>query len=422
MGEETVTVMGLPKEGPVRIGVEVSIGDDITKMVYLMRKGDPETVMISTYAEMPITRSQSTEDNDSSFFVRAVAYDSAMNDVSMEDDTNLMVVGSDDDSKAAIMVSQVSDIEATDDMPSGVAQWWDSLDCMQMNDAVMPMDNEPAVGPDDATSPYCAMYEDLDEDAMPVVQRAAMDWYKVMINSDAKAGMYSVKATAGMGDDMVMSDMIDFTVLGGIERLALTGPERLGNSQVVSGFSVTATSEDDAVPGNVKGTMVAVTFSPADAASVIGGKGEGNNEIELDAMGMADFSILVTPSRLAGDNLIVIASVAGVTSNPLEVQHRAPVTGPTNRAPSAVGMVADIAMTLGDAPMTVTAGFADADGDTLGYSVMSSDTAVATAASNGGGSVNRHRGRRRHGDHHGHRLRRPGHGRAELHGHGVRSG
>ena len=39
--------------------------------------------------------------------------------------------------------------------------WWDTLNCMEMNDAVMPMDDEPAVGPDDMTSPYCKMYAGL---------------------------------------------------------------------------------------------------------------------------------------------------------------------------------------------------------------------------------------------------------------------
>ena len=61
--------------------------------------------------------------------------------------------------------------------PATAATWWDTLDCpWMMNDAVMPMDDEPAVGSDDPMadpkSPYCAMYAGLSAEAMPVVMRA----------------------------------------------------------------------------------------------------------------------------------------------------------------------------------------------------------------------------------------------------------
>ena len=55
--------------------------------------------------------------------------------------------------------------------PATVATWWDALGCMEMNDAVMPMDDEPAVV-SGTSSPYCEMYEDLSAEAEPVVDRA----------------------------------------------------------------------------------------------------------------------------------------------------------------------------------------------------------------------------------------------------------
>ncbi len=380
-------VTGLPKTGATRVTVEVNIGTEITKMVHLIRKGDPEEVSLTTYAAMPLELA-----TGDSFFIRAKAMDSVGNDVSMETGTNLAVVGYDDDSVAAVNILAVSNIEATDDMKSGVEQWWNSLDCPQMNDAVYPMDDEPAVGADDPSSPYCKMYAGLSDEAKLVVKRAAMDWHRVMVKDgdDAPdAGMYAIKATAGEGDDKVSSDKIEFSVLGGIHAIELTGPERLGTSQIVSGFSVTATAEGGGVPGNIKRQMVTITFAPDDAATVVGTAGDNKNKIELDAMGMASFSILVTPGRLGDDNLIVIASDASgdVISDPLEVSHRQVSTGPTNSAPTTVGEVTDITMMIGDAPVTVTAGFADSDGDTLGYSASSDNTDVATAVSNGGGSV-----------------------------------
>ncbi|MYC34799.1 MAG: fibronectin type III domain-containing protein [Chloroflexi bacterium] len=347
-GMETAIVNGLPTTGPVRVGVEVSIGDDITKMVYLIRKGDPATVNLSAYADTPITRA-----TGESFFVRAVAYDSAMNDVSDDTGANLMVAGSDDDSQAAITVS---------DAPP--AEWWDTLDCPQRNDAVMPRYDEPAaakddsgMGIDDPASPYCAMYDDLEDAAKAVARRAARQWFKVAINDDATpapAGVaYALKATAGTGDDAVMSDPLEFAVLGGIDLLELTGPEGLGSSQAVSGFAVAATSDDGAMPGNVQGEMVTITFTPTDAASVVG---SDNRQVELDAQGMASFSILADPGRLSGGNLIIIASHGEgddqILSAPLEVG-----AGPTTTTTTTGGTTGAVETTLGPpSGLTATAG------------------------------------------------------------------
>ena len=58
-----------------------------------------------------------------------------------------------------------------------------------------------------------------------------------------------------------------------------------------------------------------------------------------------------------------------------------PLADKPNEAPTTVGTIADRTMTVGDAAstMNVSGYFSDADGDTLTYSAMSSDTAVATA-------------------------------------------
>ena len=53
-----------------------------------------------------------------------------------------------------------------------VEGWWNMLGCVQMNDAVTPTGDEPAVGAATAGTAYCRMYDDLSAEAMPVVQRA----------------------------------------------------------------------------------------------------------------------------------------------------------------------------------------------------------------------------------------------------------
>lgn len=413
-GTKSAMIEGLPKTDPIRVEVEITIGsgaDAIKKTVYLIREGDPAMASISGYStcnkkdgcaeatdEMPIVKA-----TGESFLVRAMTTDAAGNDLSDETDAMLMVVGYDDDSVDAISVNSTATDGADDTFT--VETWWEALNCEQMNMVIAgePMGNDPAVGTG-STSPYCKHHPDADSDpdndlspeALAVVERAAKKWFMVTINDGvdygdeaAGAGMYSVKATAGEGDDMVSSESkVAFTVLGGIDTITVTGPERLGTSQIVEGFSVTATADGGGVPGNIKGQKVTITFAPEDAASVVG---TTDDTVTLDAMGTVRFSILITPSRLGNDNLIVIASHGtgdGQTiSDPLEVSHRQVSTGPTNAAPTTVGSVADITMMIGDAPVTVTAGFADSDGDTLGYSASSDTPDVATAMSNGGGSV-----------------------------------
>ena len=58
--------------------------------------------------------------------------------------------------------------------PNAIAIWWDTLDCMEMNDAVMPMGNEPAIGADTDGTTYCKMYANLSPEAMTVVMRAGL--------------------------------------------------------------------------------------------------------------------------------------------------------------------------------------------------------------------------------------------------------
>ena len=53
-----------------------------------------------------------------------------------------------------------------------VEGWWNMLNCVEMNDAVSPTVDEPAVGADTDGTTYCKMYDDLSAEAMVVVQRA----------------------------------------------------------------------------------------------------------------------------------------------------------------------------------------------------------------------------------------------------------
>ena len=53
----------------------------------------------------------------------------------------------------------------SDGYSGAVAEWWNSLGCVKMNDVVEgQVSDGPTIGPDDMTSPYCAMYDGLSAD------------------------------------------------------------------------------------------------------------------------------------------------------------------------------------------------------------------------------------------------------------------
>ena len=91
----------------------------------------------------------------------------------------MMYAALSDDAKALVYAAY--DLQEGKYPYMSVDEWWDSLDCVKMNDAVSPMGSEPAVGSDDPTnvprSAYCYMYNDLKVDAKSVVHRAWMNSY-----------------------------------------------------------------------------------------------------------------------------------------------------------------------------------------------------------------------------------------------------
>lgn len=95
-------------------------------------------------------------------------------------------------------------IAATD-----AATWWNTLDCPMMNDAV-PADSTPAPGADDMTSPYCAMYDGLMDDAKMVVDATFMANYDTITGTshmdmglmEMIAYSYQVQAANSVGYSM----------------------------------------------------------------------------------------------------------------------------------------------------------------------------------------------------------------------------
>ena len=230
-GKADVTVKSLPTDVALRVGIKVDIGDTVERMIYLYRNGSPDEIMIKGYADcnkddgcsaatddMPIVKGTGDD-----FFVRASASDEAGNNVSALATTALMVVGSDDASKAAIDGTP----ERVDE-DDEIIELWEMLGCAEMKQFAMysRMDGDPPIEKADGSSAYCAHYEGYPTSRPTtkpikiggpvdmVIKREAKHWFKVTVDDEADAGTYSVKATTGTGASMMSSDMLEFTVAG----------------------------------------------------------------------------------------------------------------------------------------------------------------------------------------------------------------
>ena len=171
--------------------------------------------------------------------------------------------------------------------PATVATWWDNLDCTEMNDSVISTDDEPAAEPDDSTSPYCKMYDELSEEAKYAVIREfdnsygdateafnfstagkplSYDGLVVLTVDDYAPGakyLLDVVATDGWDADMVVSrDQISVMVAGNVDSYVLDGPKYIALNGYAT-YTVMALDENGNPPIFEPGkNKVRVLFQP----------------------------------------------------------------------------------------------------------------------------------------------------------------
>ena len=93
--------------------------------------------------------------------------------INMYGDTTIMVGAHETDrSDLGLAYETVYQYRVRAQVQYNVEGWWNMLNCVEMNDAVSPTANEPAVGADTDGTTYCEMYDDLSDAAMVVVRRA----------------------------------------------------------------------------------------------------------------------------------------------------------------------------------------------------------------------------------------------------------
>ncbi len=233
------TITGLPTDKPYRVSVVVTAGEDnplAVGTIVIARAGDLHMVSAEACAMVM------TGETDTKMDGCMTGYNPKM--IYGPEDMFSIYATATDSGGTKVMPNPFTVKPAT------AATWWDPMDCMDKNDAVDPMDGEPAVGLDDMTSPYCAMYAGLSAEAMPVVMRAfgkaygdATDAFNITadgtsvpangmvmltVEDDAPGAKYllDVIATTRMGTKVIMkSDQVQVIVSGKLDKYEVDGPD-----------------------------------------------------------------------------------------------------------------------------------------------------------------------------------------------------
>ena len=246
---------------------------------------------------------------------------------------------------------------------TNAASWWNTLDCPMMNDAVEDhvMDGDPAVGPDDMTSPYCALYAGLSDAAEAVVDRAfAASGYDAITGMEymdeglmmATTYMYQVKAVNAAGASMPSE--------------AATGMTNANMAPTASSDIADVETTDDMMPGAMDLSMY---FSDADG-DTLSYEAESDNEavatasvegnmLTINIMGVGEANITVTASDMYGGSVMQSFMVT------VEASNMPPMAQPDLTASVKAGDEVMVQSTITDSD----------EGDTLTWDADSSDDA-----------------------------------------------
>lgn len=152
-----------------------------------------------------------------------------------------------------------------------VDAWWDDLNCAQMNDAVSPMSGEPAVGSDDASSPYCAMYDDLIPAAVPVVDRAHMNSYnRYALGAWSERRSITTATSNGLLDALVAPPSAPLDVSGTPscdDKITIIWKEPADNGKVPANFPGCTTCTNQS-PIHIGGVNAGIEIQPGTARIV----------------------------------------------------------------------------------------------------------------------------------------------------------
>ena len=241
------------------------------------------------------------------------------------------------------------------------ASWWNTLDCAMMNDAVEDHvgTDGPAVGPDDMTSPYCALYAGLSDAAEAVVDRAF-----------AASGYDTITGTSYM--DMGLMPMTEYMYqVTAVNAAGASMPSDTASATTVANMAPTAAGMISAVTvteGMMSDAMdVSGYFSDAEGDALTY---TAMSSDDMVATASVDGSMVTITGVAAGMATIMVTATDAAGAYAMQT-----IAVTVNAVPMAVGEISAVTVTEGmmsDA-MDVSGYFSDTEGDTLTYTAMSSD-------------------------------------------------
>ncbi len=324
------TVSGLPAKGPYKVTVVVSAGDETDPLtlgtIVIQRGGALQSLSANACTALKAgTEDADTMDGCMKGYDPKTRYgtDAANRQV---------VIHTAATDKLGITVGDATTMVK----PATAMYWWDSLNCVEMNDAVMPTGSEPAVGADDASSPYCKMYAGLSDGAKTAVDRAFSEKYldvkKALditdtgkttnaqgvtgftVKDDAPGGHYLlfVEAVTGSGDSMVKKTaLVSISVAGELASYMVDGPAYIALNRSAI-FTVSTMDKNGLTPifdmdGDDRDDRVTVLVQP-NTALVTGLNTMGQLELKSET-GKGTFTVYAPLDAMQGQRgRIIIGS------------------------------------------------------------------------------------------------------------------
>ena len=312
-------IQGLPTDKPYRVTVVVTAGENnplTVGTIVIARAGDLDTITAEACAKVMGDETDTKMDGCMTGYNPKMIY-------GREDMFSIYAKAA--DSRGTKVTPSPFMVK-----PATAATWWDALDCMEMNDAVMPMGDEPAVGSDD-TSPYCKMYAGLSAEAKPVVMRAfgkaygdATDAFNITatgtsvpengmvmltVEDDAPGAKYllDVVGTAGPSKKRITkSDQVQVIVSGKVHEYRVEPEQRFIMPRRSAEFTVKALDDNGNPPDfDTDKNMVKVI---ADYGIVRGsGYDRSSSELTLSlTTGEGKFTFVMPRNAVDGEEFVVL--------------------------------------------------------------------------------------------------------------------
>ena len=375
------TIQGLPTDKPYRVTVVVTAGENNPRTVgtiVVARAGDLDTITVEACAMVMSGETDTKMDGCMTDYNPKMIYGPG---------NGFSIYAKAADSRGTKVTPKPFMVK-----PATAATWWDTLDCMEMNDAVMPMDDEPAVV-SGASSPYCKMYAGLSAEAMPVVMRAfgkaygdATDAFNITaagtsvptngmvmltVEDDAPGAKYllDVVGTAGpTSKRIIKSAQVQIIVSGKVHEYKVEPEAQFVMLRRSAKFTVKALDENGNPP--IFGTDKNKVKVVADYGIVRGSSYDRNmNELTLSkTTGMGTFTFVMPRNADDGESFPILV---GTGDMQVEITVTAGEEPPAMTAP---GMPMSVkAMAASDTEIKVTWAAPASDGHSAitGYMVQS---------------------------------------------------